>query len=73
MYNTSPSNNVKLEKMASKNATWLKHLKATIDPLAKLALTLQGEKGVYSCWLDKLTHCVYPFQNTTCLEYNQPT
>ena len=36
----------KLEKMGSGNGTWLRFMKATIDPLRKMAQTLQGEKGV---------------------------
>ena len=32
--------------MGSKNGTWLRFMKAALDPLHKLAQSLQGEKGV---------------------------
>ena len=32
--------------MGSKNGTWLRYMKATLDPLQRLALLIQGEKGI---------------------------
>ena len=53
---TSPSNTSKLENMAPKNATWLKHLEAAMGHLARLAQNIQGEKGVCFCWF-VITNC----------------
>lgn len=48
--------------MGSKNGTWLRFLKSTLDPLFKLSKNLQGERGVDINW-QSLTPMVYLIQS----------